>query len=109
MSTDAADSWIIWLTPQTGETFLGLTPSTPPRADRRFCILGKFEAYDASGVGIWLEVDFAQELEIPDNTAIKTWEVNPRSCLIRWSDIRYIQKGEHPKKGKIGFVPVGLK
>ena len=108
------DDWIIWLTPQAGEVLLGLLPSSPGPAspvagNRRFCVLGKLEGPDRSDVGVWIDVDFVQELTVPDNTTVKTWEVNPRSCLIRWSDIRYAQRGERSEKGKIGFMPMNSK
>lgn len=97
----AANDWIVWLTEQAGEVFLGL-PATGT-GDRRFCVLGRLEGTDPSGIGVWVDVDFVQELKIPDNTAVKTWEVNPRSCLIRWDYITYVQRGEH--SGTIGFTP----
>ena len=105
----ASHNWIIWLTPQTGEVLLGLLPSSPAPGDRRFCVLGKLEEPDPSGVGVWIDVDFVQEVTVPDNTTVKTWEVNPRSCLIRWSDILYAQRGERSEKGRIGFMPMNSK
>jgi len=103
------DDWIIWLTPQAGEVLLGLPPSSAVPGNHRFCVLGKFEGPDRSDVGVWIDVDFVQELTVPDNTTVKTWEVNPRSCLIRWTDIRYAQKGKSSEKGKIGFMPMNSK
>ncbi len=68
------DDWIIWLTPQAGEVLLGLLPSSPVPAspvpgNRRFCVLGKLEGPDRSDVGVWIDVDFVQELTNPDNTS----------------------------------------
>jgi hypothetical protein len=93
------NSWIIWLTKEGGEAFLGLAPS---RGNHRFCVLGKFESDGPNGVGVWVDVDFVQKIAIPSNVVIKTWEVNVRSCLILWRDIAYIQRGE--KSDGIGFV-----
>jgi hypothetical protein len=85
----AAESWIIWLTEQGGESFLGLAPAERP-GDRRFCVLGKLESDGPNGVGVWIDVDFVQEIAIPTNTTVKTWEVNPRSCLVLWGYVAYV-------------------
>jgi hypothetical protein len=39
-----------------------------------------------------MDVDLVQEIEIPSNTVTDTWQVNPRSCLILWGYIAYIQR-----------------
>lgn len=97
----AAESWIIWLTEQGGESLLGLAPAKRP-GERRFCVLGKFESDGPNGVGVWIDVDFVQEIAIPTNATVKTWEVNPRSCLVLWGYVAYVQRGEY--SGKVGFV-----
>jgi hypothetical protein len=97
------ESWIIWLTQGGGETFLGLSAREEESRATRFCVLGKFVSDGPNGVGIWVDVDFVQELEIPSNNVVKTWQVKPQSCLILWSYVAYIQRGE--RSGKIGFLP----
>jgi hypothetical protein len=52
-------------------------------------------------------VDLVQEIEIPSNAVTEAWQVNPRSCLILWEYIAYIQRGE--QLGKIGFTPTSSK
>jgi hypothetical protein len=54
-----------------------------------------------------MDVDLVQEIEIPSNAVTDTWQVNPRSCLILWGYIAYIQRGE--QLGKIGFTPTSSK
>ena len=95
------DSWVIWLTKEGGEKFLGLLPSA---GEHRYCVLGKFEIDGPSGVGVWINVDFVQQIAKPSNAAVATWEVNVRSCLILWRDVAYIQRGGEKSDG-IGFVP----
>ncbi len=94
------NSWIIWLTRDGGETFLGLPPGN---GSHRFCVLGKFESDGPNGVGVWINVDFVQKIAMPSNDTLETWEVTVRSCLILWRDIAYVQRGE--AVGGIGFVP----
>ena len=60
-----------------------------------------------NGVGIGMNVDLVQEIEIPSNTVTDTWQVNPRSCLILWEYIAYVQRGE--RLDKIGFTPTSSK
>ena len=96
------DSWIVWLTQGAGEIFLGL-PSGSNEVNHRFCVLGRFIEEGPSSVGVWMDVDFVQEVVMPENTTLKTWEVKPSRCLIFWAYISYVQRGEH--SGKIGFTP----
>ena len=98
----ANDNGVVWLTEQGGEIFLGLAPTCTRVERRRFCVLDKFQSDGPNGVGIWMDVDLVQEIGIPSNTVIDTWQVNPRSCLILWGYIAYIQRGE--QLGKIGFT-----
>jgi hypothetical protein len=95
------NNWTVWLSEGGGEVFLGLAPSADTRSSR-FCVLGTFQSDGPNGVGIWMDVDSVQEIEIPDNTVIRAWKVNPRSCLILWGQIAYIQRGE--RRGKMGFT-----
>ena len=95
--------WAVWLTEQGGEIFLGLAPTSTRVGRRRFCVLGEFQSDGPNGVGIWMDVDLVQEIEIPSNTVTDTWRVNPRSCLILWAYVAYIQRGE--QLVKIGFTP----
>ena len=103
----ANSNWAVWLTEQGGELFLGLTPTSTHVGRRRFCVLGQFQSDGPNGVGIWLDVDLVQEIEIPGNTVTHAWKVNPRSCLILWGYIAYIQRGE--QLGQIGFTPTSSK
>jgi len=103
----ANNNWVVWLTEQGGEIFLGLAPTFSRVGRRRFCVLGEFQSDGPNGVGIWLDVELVQEFEIPSNTVTDTWQVNPRSCLILWGYIAYIQRGE--QVGKIGFTPTSSK
>jgi hypothetical protein len=103
----ANNNWVVWLTEQGGEIFLGLAPTFSRVGRRRFCVLGEFQSDGPNGVGIWMDVDLVQEFEIPSNTVTDTWQVNPRSCLILWEYIAYIQRGE--QLGKIGFTPTSSK
>jgi hypothetical protein len=96
------NDWAVWLTEDGGERFLGLAPTSTHVGRRRFCVLGKFQSDGPNGVGVWMDVDFVQEIEIPSNAVLKTWQVNPRSCLILWGQIAYVQRGE--RRGKIGFT-----
>jgi hypothetical protein len=96
----ASDDWVIWLREEAGEVFLGLPASNA--GESRFCVLGKFQEH-LDGVGIWVEVDFVQQVRVADNTTIKTWEVQPRSCMIPWSYIAYVQRGKN--SGQFGFIP----
>ena len=91
------NNWAVWLTEQGGEIFLGLAPTFSRVGRRRFCVLGEFQSDGPNGVGIWMDVDLVQEIEIPSNTVTDTWQVNPRSC----------QRGE--QLGKIGFTPTSSK
>jgi hypothetical protein len=100
----ASSDWIVWLTGHAGEVFLGLP--VPSDMNQRFCVLGKFVEY-LDGVGFWIDIDFVQKLEMPDNTVVKTWEVRPHSCLIPWNYISYIQRGQ--SSGKVGFIPTDSK
>jgi hypothetical protein len=94
-------NWIVWLTEDGGEIFMGLAPSQN-RGERRFRVLGTFDSDGPNGVGIWINVDSVQEIEVPDNTIVTTWEVQPRSCLILWSYVAYVQRGKQQEK--IGFT-----
>src|SRR5947209_7590849 len=64
----ANNNWAVWLTEQGGEIFLGLAPTSTRVGRRRFCVLGEFQSDGPNGVGIWMDVDLVQEIEIPSNT-----------------------------------------
>jgi hypothetical protein len=93
------ESWIVWLTEQAGEMFLGLPPSD--KDQRRFRISGTHEGEGPSGVGIWIRVSSVWETNVGSD-AYRVWEVNPPLCLILWSYVAYIQKGDD--SGNIGFT-----
>ena len=63
------------------------------QTERRFCVSGKCESDGPNGVGVWINVDFVQEIKVPDNTPIRTWQVSLRSCLALRGYISYVQRG----------------
>ena len=96
MSDDT--SWIVWLTADGAEAFLG----TPPLNDSRFCVLGAFLTDAHNGVGFWMDVDFVSEVRIPTNEIIQSLTVLPSSCLVLWHYVAYVQRGERSES--IGFT-----
>lgn len=94
------ETWIVWLTEQAGEMFLGLPPAE--NGQRRFHLVGVHEGEGPNGVGIWIRVQRVWEVNVADNTASRTWEVSPPLCLILWPYIAYVQKGDN--LGKMGFT-----
>jgi hypothetical protein len=71
------NNWVVWLTEQGGEIFLGLAPTFSRVGRRRFCVLGEFQSDGPNGVGIWMDVDLVQEIEVPSNTVTDAWQVEP--------------------------------
>lgn len=99
-----SDDWIIRLLQAAGESILGLPPSDI--VDSRFCVIGKFQEH-LDAVGVWVKVDVVQQFRLSSNTVIKTWKIEPRSCMIPWSYISYVQRGR--PSGQVGFVPKASK
>jgi hypothetical protein len=95
------ETWIVWLTEPAGEMFLGL-PAAARSEQRRFCVIGVHEGEGPSGVGVWIRVNHVREINVASNAAFRTWEVAPPLCLILWSYIAYIQKGDD--LDRIGFA-----
>ena len=51
-----------------------------------------------------VEVELVQEMTIPDNTVARQWNVRPKTCLIRWDYITYVQRGR--TSDKLGFSQI---
>jgi len=98
--------WIVWLLSGAGEILLGLSSPANDHVSR-FCVLGEMKGDAPAGVGIWIEVDEIQERTIPDNSLVKAFTVSPKTCLIPWGLVAYVQRGRHSEK--IGFVQVQSK
>jgi hypothetical protein len=96
----AADKeWIIWLNYGGGEIFLGL--AAPASRVSRFCVLCTMKQ-DAFHLGVWVNVHEVQERTVPGNEVMKTFTVQPKTCLIPWNLIDYVQRGSRSEG--IGFV-----
>lgn len=102
MTTDK--EWTIWLRPGAGEMFLGLPASSADvQAARRYCVCCTMKE-NVAGVGTWVEVSEVQEIAIADSRVLKTFTIRPKTCLIPWGLVAYVQRGRRPQS--IGFVQV---
>jgi hypothetical protein len=93
--------WIVWLSRDAGEAFLGLSSSRNNETSR-YCVMGKMKEEAPAGFGVWVEIDEVQERSIPDSGLMKTFTVRPKTCLIPWGFISYVQRGRHSQE--VGFV-----
>jgi len=94
------ETWFVWLTEFGGETLLGLPPSNS--GQRRFRVTGVHEGEGPNGIGIWIRVNQVWEINLANNTTSRAWEVSPPLCLILWSHVAYVSKGD--ETGGIGFT-----
>ena len=96
------DYLIVWLLDSAAKLFLGLPEDG--QVKRRWCIHGKIAQDIESPIGIWVEVLFLEEREISETAkVVRTWNVNPPICLVRWDFIIHAQIGEISKKEPLGF------
>jgi hypothetical protein len=104
MTTDK--EWTIWLMPGAGELFLGLPArSAKEQAASRYCVICTMKEESLAGVGAWVEVSEVQERAlVADSRVLNAFTVHPKTCLIPWGLVAYIQRGRRSES--IGFVQV---
>jgi hypothetical protein len=92
----------IWIYDEAARLFLGL--QRKPEEVSRWAVIGKVMT-EPDSIGVWLSIERLEERR--PNEKIKTWQVKPEICLIRWGFIITAQllSEEFTDTKTIGFQP----
>jgi hypothetical protein len=103
----ANNNWVVWLTEQGEKFSLAWLLLSRTLGVVDFACWVNFSPMALMELGYGWTWIWCKKLRFQVTPFTDTWQVNPRSCLILWGYIAYIQRGE--QLGKIGFTPISSK